>query len=107
MITKYNKYHNRKTEIDGIKFDSKREANRYIELKLMEQAKAIQDLKLQVKFPLVKKSSHGQEVVYVADFVYYEDGKMVVEDSKGYRTDVYKLKKRLMAELYGIDIKET
>ena len=107
MITKYNKYHNRKTEIDGIKFDSKREANRYIELKLMEQAKAIQDLKLQVKFPLVKKSAHGKEIVYVADFVYYEDGHMVVEDSKGYRTDIYKLKKRLMAELYGIEIKET
>ena len=107
MITKYHKYHARKTEVDGIKFDSKREANRYVELKLMEQAKAIQDLKLQVKFPLVKKSPHGREIVYIADFVYYEDGKMVVEDSKGFKTDVYKLKKRLMAELYGIEIKET
>jgi len=73
----------------------------------MEKAKAIQDLKTQVKFPLIKKSAHGREIVYIADFVYYENGKMVVEDTKGFKTDVYKLKKRLMAELYDIEIKET
>ena len=101
------KYHAIRTEIDGIKFASKHEANRYIELKLMEQAKAIQDLKLQVTFPLIKKSKYGREIKYVADFTYYENGHLVVEDAKGYRTDVYKLKKRLLAELYGIEIKET
>lgn len=102
-----NKYHAKKEVVDGIKFDSKKEANRYRELKLMERAKAIQDLKLQVTFPLVKKSKYGREIKYVADFVYYDQGHMVVEDTKGYRTDVYRLKKRLMAELYGIVIKET
>lgn len=101
------KYHAIRTEIDGIKFASKHEANRYIELKLMEQAKAIQDLKLQVTFPLIKKSKYGREIKYVADFTYYDNGHLVVEDAKGYRTDVYKLKKRLLAELYGIEIKET
>ena len=73
----------------------------------MEQAKAIQDLKLQVTFPLIKKSKYGREIKYVADFTYYDNGHLVVEDAKGYRTDVYKLKKRLLAELYGIEIKET
>jgi hypothetical protein len=73
----------------------------------MEKAKEIQDLKTQVKFPLIKKSPYGREIVYKADFVYYQDGKMIVEDTKGFRTDVYKLKKRLMAEKYNIVIKET
>jgi len=101
------KYHSVKTTIDGIKFDSKKEANRYLELKLLEQADAIQDLRMQVAFPLIKKSPYGREIKYIADFTYYEDGKLVVEDSKGFRTDVYKLKKRLMAETYGIEIRET
>jgi hypothetical protein len=70
------------------KFDSKKEAKRFVELTLMEKAKTIQDLKTQVKFPLIKKSAHGREIVYIADFVYYEDGKMVVEDTKGFKTDV-------------------
>lgn len=101
------KYHAVRTEVDGIKFASKREATRYRQLKMMEQAKAIQDLKLQVAFPLVKKSKYGREIKYIADFVYYDNGHLVVEDTKGYRTDVYKLKKRLMSELYDIEIKET
>lgn len=101
------KYHSKKETVDGITFASRKEASRYRQLKLMEKAKAIQGLAMQVKFPLIKKSEHGREIKYVADFVYYEDGHLVVEDVKGYRTDVYKLKKRLMAELYGIDIKET
>lgn len=105
-----NKYHAKKTIVDGITFDSKHEANRYVELKLMEQAKVIQDLKTQVKFPLIKKSAYGKEIVYIADFVYYEDGKMVVEDAKSpitKKNPVYRLKKRLMAELFGITLKET
>lgn len=101
------KYHSVKEEVDGIVFASKKEASRYRQLKLMEQAKAIQDLRIQVAFPLIKKSQHGREIKYVADFVYYDNGHLVVEDTKGYRTDVYKIKKRLMAEFYGIKIKET
>ena len=103
----YSKYHAKKETVDGITFASKHEAKRYRELKLLERAKAISDLQLQVTFPLVRKSEYGREIKYIADFVYYEDGKLVVEDTKGFRTDVYKLKKRLMAELYGIEIKET
>lgn len=104
-----NKYHAKKTTFNGIKFDSKHECDRYVELALMEKAKAIQDLKCQVSFPLIKKSSHGREIKYIADFVYYENGKMVVEDTKSpaTKTPVYRLKKRLMAEIYDIEIKET
>lgn len=101
------KYKAVKEVVDGITFASRHEARRYRQLKLMEKSKAIQDLHLQVTFPLIKKSEHGREIKYIADFVYYDNGHMVVEDAKGYKTDVYKLKKRLMAELYGIDIKET
>lgn len=101
-----NKYRNVKEKVNGITFASKKEAHRYKELVLMEKAKAIQDLQLQITFPLIKKSKYGREIKYIADFVYYEEGRLVVEDTKGYRTPVYKLKKRLMAELYGIEIRE-
>lgn len=101
-----NKYRNVKEKVNGITFASKKEARRYKELVLMEKAKAIQDLQLQITFPLIKKSKYGREIKYIADFVYYEEGRLVVEDTKGYRTPVYKLKKRLMAELYGIVIRE-
>lgn len=108
MKTSYTpKYRNKKTSVDGIRFDSKREANRYMELKLLERAGAIKDLRRQVSYVLINKSRYGRAIKYVADFVYYEDGKLVVEDVKGVRTPVYKLKKRLMAEVYGIEIKET
>ena len=101
------KYKSVKEVVDGITFASRHEARRYRQLRLMEKAKAIQDLHLQVTFPLIKQSKYGREIKYIADFVYYEDGHMVVEDAKGYHTDVYKLKKRMMAEVYGIEIKET
>lgn len=94
------KYHAVKTEVDGIKFDSKKEAKRYQELKLLEKAKVIKDLRLQVPFTLIEKSEHGRAIRYIADFVYYdnEKGKEIIEDTKGFRTDVYKLKARMMAE---------
>lgn len=101
------KYHAIPTVIDGIKFASRKEALRYRQLKLMEQGKAIQDLKMQVAYPLIKKSKYGREIKYVADFTYYDNGHLIVEDVKGVRTPVYKLKKRLMAEIYNIEIKET
>ena len=68
------KYKAVRTEVDGIKFASKKEATRYRQLKLMEQAKAIQDLKMQVAFPLVKKSEYGREIRDIADFTYYDNG---------------------------------
>ena len=105
-----NKYHAKKVTFNGIKFDSKHEMERYVELTLMEKAKAIQDLKTQVAFPLIPKSKYGREIKYVCDFTYYENGKLVVEDAKSSITKanrVYKLKKRLLAEKYDIVIKET
>ena len=87
------KYHNKKVMIDGIKFDSKKEANRYQELKLMQRAGIISDLQRQVKYVLIpsQKGDDGRVVerpcTYIADFVYVdENGKKVVEDTKGYRT---------------------
>jgi len=106
-IEKKSKYKAVKTTIDGIKFDSKKEAERYKELKLLEETYKITGLQMQVKFPLIPKTKYGREIVYKADFVYYENGQLIVEDTKGYRTDIYKLKRRLLAEEYGIVIKES
>ena len=103
------KYLNKKTKVDGITFDSKKEANRYLILKQMEKEGKINSLKRQVPFPLIRKSKYGREIRYIADFTYYLDGWLVVEDVKSPYTrknPVYKLKKRLMAELYGIVINE-
>lgn len=107
-----NKYGAKKTEFDGIVFDSRKEASRYAELKLMQRAGEIRDLKLQVPFELIPKQEENGRIVeravkYIADFVYTDrDGQMVVEDAKGMRTDVYKLKKKMMRWLWGIDVKE-
>lgn len=109
------KYKNLKTTVDGIVFDSKKEAARYQDLRLLERAGEIQDLRCQVPFELVpaQRDAKGKlverPVKYLADFVYQDcaTGERVVEDVKGYRTDVYKIKRRLMNHLYGIDIKET
>ena len=103
------KYLNKKTKVDGITFDSKKEANRYLILKQMEKEGKIDTLKRQVSFPLIRKSQYGREIRYVADFTYYLDGWLVVEDVKSSYTrknPVYKLKKRMMAELYDISINE-
>lgn len=101
------KYHAVPTIVDGKRFASRKEARRYTELKLLERAGEIFTLQTQVPFVLLKKSEHGGAVKYVADFTYIDKtGRQVVEDTKGYRTDVYKLKKRLMAELLGIEIVE-
>ncbi|HEY1186935.1 MAG TPA: DUF1064 domain-containing protein [Gemmata sp.] len=100
------KYSSVKVEVDGIKFASKKEARRYAELKLLVSAGAIRDLQLQVTY---RCEVNGVKVCdYRADFVYVRvrDGAEVVEDVKGFRTDVYKLKKRLMAACNGIEIKE-
>lgn len=105
---KTNKYHAHKVNIDGIVFDSKHEAERYKELKLLQKGNVIYDLQRQVPFVLIEKSEYGREIRYIADFVYKKGvGETVVEDAKGVRTKEYKLKKRLMAEKYGIIIFES
>lgn len=101
-----NKYHAQKVTIDGKTFDSRKEANRWCELRLLERAGQIRDLQTQVPFELIPKTRYGRAVRYVADFVYWEGERKIVEDAKGVRTPVYKLKKRLMAELLGIEITE-
>lgn len=105
------KYHAKKTVVDGTTFDSKREADRYLVLKGMEEDGIIEDLRRQVRYELVPAfdvdGRHYRPVFYVADFVYVEDGKEVIEDVKGMRTDVYRLKSKLFARRYGKVIKET
>lgn len=105
---RYNKYHNKKTNIDGITFDSKREAQRYAELCLLQRKGKIQSLRRQVPFELIPKQEGERACTYVADFVYHmtDTGKMVVEDAKGMRTDVYKIKRKLMLWRHGIRISE-
>ena len=99
-----NKYHNRKTVVDGIVFDSKAEASRYGTLKLFSRAGLITDLQLQVPFLIVV---NGQKICkYIADFVYTEEGRQVVEDVKGVRTREYIIKRKLMAAVFGIKITE-
>lgn len=100
------KYHAKKTIVCGIKFDSKKEANRYLELKAYEQLGAIQKLQLQVPFILIEKSKYGRQIKYVADFVYFKNGEKIVEDVKGVKTPIYRLKKRMIAEKYDILIQE-
>jgi hypothetical protein len=138
------KYGNKKVVIDGIEFDSKKEARRYRELKLLEKAGEIKDLQMQVKYILIpaqrepdtvgvrggiKKGKHiEKECAYVADFVYQEkikstvdfidchdtvvmshtetDWQTVVEDTKGFRTKDYIIKRKLMLYIHGIKIKE-
>lgn len=106
-----NKYHAQKMYLDGIEFDSKHEAQRYIELSAMERAGEIQDLMRQVKFVLIPKQYYAGKVVerecsYYADFTYIKDGKMVVEDAKGVKTPEYVIKRKLMLEKYGIRVQE-
>lgn len=106
-----NKYHAKKTVVDGIAFDSRREAKRWQELKLMERDGKIRGLRRQVRFELLPAfdvcGKHYRAITWIADFVYIEDGKEVAEDCKGYRTDVYRIKSKLFAYRYKKIIKET
>lgn len=102
------KYGNRKLKApDGQVFDSVKEYHRWGCLRLLERAGEITDLKRQVKFELIPKQDGMRACNYVADFTYYQDGKLVVEDCKGYKTEAYKLKKKLMLWVHGIRIHET
>ena len=117
------KYGANKAVVDGITFDSRHEARRYSELKLLERAGEISDLELQVKFVLIpaqkepdrigarggviKGKTIERECSYIADFVYKDkSGVQVVEDAKGMKTEVYKIKRKLMLFVHGIQIKE-
>ena len=100
------KYGNQTCVLEGKRFDSIREARRWQELRLMEKAGVIQDLRWQVKFVLVPPQAGMRGVDYVADFVYTENGKQVVEDAKGMKTKDYVIKKKLMLWMHGIRIKE-
>jgi hypothetical protein len=102
---KPNKYRAVKTEVDGYRFDSRKEAARYQELKLLEKAGEISNLELQVKFSLDIEGHHICN--YIADFCYDEKGQVIVEDSKGVRTPVFRIKAKLMWALYRIRIRET
>jgi subtilisin family serine protease len=101
------KYRNKKVEVDNIRFDSKAEASRYKELKYLEYMGQIENLKLQVPFELIPKQDGERSCVYIADFVYDEAGKQVVEDTKGVKTPEYVIKRKLMKFLKGIVLKET
>lgn len=100
------KYHNKKCLVNGIKFDSLKEAKRYISLYYREKAGEIFKLQLQVSIPVIINKK--KLCTYIADFVYYtRQGAMVVEDAKGMKTPVYNLKKKLMFIVNGIEIIET
>ena len=99
------KYRNVPTIVDNIQFDSKKEAARYRELRLLERAEKIQNLMCQPRYRL-----EINEVLichYAGDFSYTEDGQNIVEDCKGMKTQVYKLKAKLMKALHGVTIRET
>ena len=106
MAIRAGKYHSKKTVIDGINFDSKKEAMRYQELKLLERAGKIRDLKLQPEYELIPKFKKNnktyRKTIYKADFSYFdiEGNKYIIEDVKGFKTDVYKLKKKLFEYTY-------
>lgn len=116
------KYGSKKVEIDGHVFDSKKEAMRYCELVKLQKAGRISNLELQKPYELIPaqrepstmtktgKEKKGKviekSVKYVADFVYVKDGKTIVEDTKGFRTADYIIKRKLMLYVFGIKIKE-
>ena len=120
-----NKYKAIKTCVNGIEFDSRKEARRYQELLLLQRAGVILNLQMQVKFVLIpaqyefyeRYGAKGQELKpgqrllekecsYIADFVYEQDGKKIVEDTKGIKTKDYIIKRKLMLYTHGIRIKE-
>lgn len=126
-----NKYNAKKVTIDGITFDSQHEANRYCELKLLEKCGAISNLELQKKYELIpaqyeyykRYGKNGRSLkdgkrlleracIYIADFVYQENGETIIEDAKGYRDPTsagyakFVIKRKLMLYKYGLKIRE-
>lgn len=108
------KYHSQKVVIDGITFDSKKEGQRYSQLKMLEKAGLISDLRLQVPFelapPVMIKGRRKPPLRYFADFRYIEDGQTVIEDCKSDITrkdSTYRVKIHLMKSVHGLDVTET
>lgn len=110
-MTSRSKYHAKPVQANGQRFDSRKEYRRWCELKTLERAGVISDLERQVKYTLVPAQRDCgkaiRAVCYIADFRYTQNGSEVVEDCKGYRTEVYKLKKKLMLWVHGVSIRET
>ena len=110
---KENKYHNRKVTVNGITFDSQKEAARWQELRLMEQAGEIVGLNRQLRIEIVPKTKLHKARYYVADFVYFDKGKnkTIYEDVKGYRKglayQMFSLKRDILYWRHGIEILET
>lgn len=116
------KYGAKKVVADGITFDSKKEYKRYCELKLLEKSGAISELQRQVKYILIPSQREPntigprggvkkgkvieKECAYIADFVYKENGQTIVEDTKGFRTTEYVIKRKMMLYVHGIRIRE-
>ena len=101
------KYNNAKIRVDGRLFDSKAEAARWQELQMLERAGEITELERQVEYELIPKQKGERAVKYIADFRYKDhEGKTVVEDTKGVRTPVYILKRKLLLWVHGIRIQE-
>jgi hypothetical protein len=99
------KYGNIRTEAAGMKFDSRREARRWMVLRLEERAGAIESLQRQVVYPIKVNGIHICD--YIADFVYEREGEIVIEDSKGFRTDLYRLKAKLMLACHDVKVVES
>jgi len=104
------KYRNVKTEVDGLKFDSKKEAKRWVELKQLLDAGRISNLMRQVVFQLVPQvvldGRKQQPVKYVADFQYQLGDQIIVEDVKGFKTPEYRMKRKMMKAFLGIEVEE-
>lgn len=111
MAARGSKFNAKKTVVDGIEFDSAKEAKRFTKLRALEEEGNIQGLRLQVPFELLPSFECDgvkyRGMRYIADFVYYRNGKQVVEDVKGVKTPEYKLKKKLMAYVNHINIEES
>lgn len=102
------KYNNTKIRVDGRLFDSKAEAARWQELQLLERAGEVSEIERQVTYELIPKQPGERSLKYIADFRYKtKDGQTIVEDVKGYKTEVYKIKRKLMLYVHGIKIRET
>ena len=118
----WSKYHNRETKVGGLRFQSRKEAVRWCQLNALLDEGKISNLRRQVKYVLIPAQREKEtitprgrmvpgkvierELSYIADFVYEKDGETIVEDVKGYRAEVYRIKKKLLLYFYGIRIKE-
>lgn len=105
LAKKPSKYHAQKTVVGGVEYDSKKESKRAQELEYLEKLGKIKNLQKQVRFILQDGYVNNQAqkirpISYIADFVYEEDGKKIVEDSKGFRTEVFLIKKKLFEKKY-------